>query len=683
MYEVSILVHKNYFEDLIDSLQESGILEIFDYSDSKSIDSRKIDSVEPPSKRMDVLSEQIMNTNRLIDILENTLEEPKTFMDSLRARTQITRTEVSHRTQSDLIADAKKTLKELYYINDLDNELSSSQNAVNNLILQHDKLNLFEKLKLNFTSFQSTRHIAIRSGITMMPGELQAELLTNLSKDTLENNQYAIYFHPTPEGSEGYISIILVPSSELNNIRRVLAGRYFKELDMTGIEGYPDQVKAKLSSEIRTKQKKIDSLEIKLRDAHRAHFQKLAVLGEELELARGRTQVQSKFGQTSSVTVISGWCLKRSLKKLQMVCDKATEGHVSISYKEPEEKRYDKVPVKLNNPQWARPFEMLTTTFAVPKYNEIDPTVIIGPLFVLFFGIMLGDAGYGITLLIFSFIVYFKLGKYSRTIKTMSYIGIFTGLTTTIIGFIMGTFFGDLIPRFIYGDPDALLYSAQVAGFYLPYDSFRNPMLLFVLSLLIGLVILNLGLILGAVETLRKKSYRSFMTNQLSWFIIQPPAALLIGHSLLKIWVLPVEVVMPSTIILAVGLIILFSGYMGLAPFEITGFLGDWLSFARLIALSLATIGMALTINIIGEFIMKIGSTPITFVVFLLLGSIVLVLAHMINCILQILGAAIHSLRLQYIELFNRCYEGGGTPFKPFHSGRNYSKLKEPAGKSK
>jgi V/A-type H+-transporting ATPase subunit I len=208
-------------------------------------------------------------------------------------------------------------------------------------------------------------------------------------------------------------------------------------------------------------------------------------------------------------------------------------------------------------------------------------------------------------------------------------------------------------------------------------------MLLFVLSLVIGLIILNLGLVLGAVKSIKSGSAKSLLTNQLSWFIIQPPAALLIGHSLLRLWVLSDLVVIISTLILLIGLVVLFSGYKGLAPFEITGFLGDWLSFARLIALSLATIGMALTINIIGELILNAGSSPISFTVSLIAASIFLGLIHLINFGLQTLGAAIHSLRLQYIELFNRCYEGGGTPFKPFHSSRNYSKLKEPAGKSK
>jgi V/A-type H+-transporting ATPase subunit I len=182
--------------------------------------------------------------------------------------------------------------------------------------------------------------------------------------------------------------------------------------------------------------------------------------------------------------------------------------------------------------------------------------------------------------------------------------------------------------------------------------------------------------VLGAMQNLKDGFIKKFITHQLSWFIIQPPAALLIGHSLLKIWVISDSMMIISLIVLTIGLFILFIGYLGLAPFEITGYLGDWLSFARLIALSLATIGMALTINIIGELILSSGYNSATFVLSLIIAAVFLGFIHLINFVLQTLGAAIHSLRLQYIELFNRCYEGGGTPFKPFYSNRSYTKIK-------
>jgi V/A-type H+-transporting ATPase subunit I len=284
-------------------------------------------------------------------------------------------------------------------------------------------------------------------------------------------------------------------------------------------------------------------------------------------------------------------------------------------------------------------------------------------------------------ILVLSIFGYTKLGKSSRTLKNFSYVGLWVGTVTTVMGILMGSFFGDLIPRFLYNDPDALLYSVQVAGISLPYDSFRNPMLLFQISLIIGLIIINLGIILGAVQSIRRKGYKDLVSKQLSWFVIQPPAIMLIGHLLLKLWELSGGMMIISAVALLVGLFMLSIqyavSYKALTLFDITGFLGDWLSFVRLLALALATIGMALTFNIMGELILNIGSTPVTFTIALIIASVFMVIAHVINLGLQTLGASIHSLRLQYIELFNRCYEGGGSPFSPFNAGRVHTKIKK------
>src|SRR4030043_1913489 len=108
--------------------------------------------------------------------------------------------------------------------------------------------------------------------------------------------------------------------------------------------------------------------------------------------------------------------------------------------------------------------------FGTPKYNEVNPMFFIGIFFILFFGFMLGDAGYGLIILFLSLYGYLKLGKYSPFLKNWSFLGIWLGLTTTIVGFLTNGFFADFIPRFIYGDPNKLLYNLDVMGVHLPID---------------------------------------------------------------------------------------------------------------------------------------------------------------------------------------------------------------------
>ncbi|UCH88675.1 MAG: V-type ATP synthase subunit I [Thermoplasmata archaeon] len=676
MVEVSIIVHKQYFDSLLMELHETGWLEIFDYKQSKTVESKNISGVEVPIKRAEMLADIILNANRLRDILKKMEFVPPTLYQSLKARKVPSARPIAPKPISDIIADARKTIRELDYIFKLDSELSSLTTQKNHLKLQIEKLQLFKRININLRTFEGTPNIAIKVGRTTRPEDLKAELTDTLSDRVRSRKQFALYLHQVPDHLEERIAVIIVPQDELINIRKVMVGRNFKELELKGFEGTPNQVIAQLKTEIENIDKRIIIINDKLGAAYNRYSERISILIEELEISRNKTQILSQIGQTADTYIICGWCLERQLKPLQALCDEVTSGHVSVKYIEPGKDRANDVPVKLRNPKWAQPFEMLTTTFAYPKYNEIDPTVIIAPLFILFFAIMLGDAGYGMVLLAVSIFGFVKFRHVSITIQKLSSIGIYAGIVTIIIGILMGAFFGDLIPRYFYGDSEALLYSLKIGSFYLPYDSFRNPMLLFIISLIVGLFILNLGLVLGAMQNIQNKKFKELISSQLAWFVLQPPAVLLIGQSLLKLWVLSDNMFTLSIIMLIAGLLLMAIKYRTFTTFEIFGFLGDWMSFARLLALSLATMGVAFTINLIGELLLNSASSAITFGILAVLVGILLFLAHLINFLLQTLGAAIHALRLQYIELFNRCYEGGGAQFQPFQTQRYYTKLR-------
>ena len=309
--------------------------------------------------------------------------------------------------------------------------------------------------------------------------------------------------------------------------------------------------------------------------------------------------------------------------------------------------------------------------FAIPKYGEINPTIIMGIFFIIFFGFMLGDAGYGIVILLLSLFAYIKL-KISPIIKAWSFLGIWLGISTTIVGLLTNSFFGDFIPRFIYGNPDKPLYTLNIAGLTLPIDSLKDPLTILVISLILGLIHLNIGIILGIYQTWKRKEYYKMLTEHITWIPLQLGGAILIGDLILD-WNISYPIFIISAILTIIGIIPLFikSGPMGF--FDLTGYIGDWLSYARLLALGLATAGMALAFNIIAVLIPSL--LPIPYIGLILL-PIILIVAHFANLLLQSLGAGVHSLRLQYVEFFNRFYEGGGSEFTPFKMNRRYTQLK-------
>ncbi|HDQ15668.1 MAG TPA: hypothetical protein ENN45_01245, partial [Bacteroidetes bacterium] len=323
--------------------------------------------------------------------------------------------------------------------------------------------------------------------------------------------------------------------------------------------------------------------------------------------------------------------------------------------------------VYLKTPRWAKGFKDLLGMFATPKYNEINPTIIMGIFFIVFFGVMLGDAGYGLIILFLSLFGYFKL-KHSEMIRSWSFMGIWMGIVTTTFGFLTNSFFGDFVPRFIYGNPNKLLYELKIGSIQLPTDSIKDPLTILAIALIFGLVHLNVGVILGIYQAYKRKNYKEMLTVRFCWIPMQIGGGLLISNFILNVELSTMLFYIAAVLVL-IGIIQLFASEGPIGFFSITGYVGDWLSYARLLALGLATVGMALAFNVIsqlmGEMIPFIG---------IVIMIILLVIAHAVNLGLQALGAAIHSLRLQYVEFFNRFYEGGGQEFSPFKIKRRYTK---------
>jgi V/A-type H+-transporting ATPase subunit I len=193
-----------------------------------------------------------------------------------------------------------------------------------------------------------------------------------------------------------------------------------------------------------------------------------------------------------------------------------------------------------------------------------------------------------------------------------------------------------------------------------------------IVALIFGLIHLNTGIFLAIYQSYRNKKYKELFTKHFNWILLQIGGGGLIGEFLLHIWNLNTIQFYLFTVFVIVGLIFILieSGPLGL--FDITGYIGDWLSYARLLALGLGTTGMALAFNVVAQIVPNM----IPFIGFIFV-PIILIITHFANLGIQALGAAVHSLRLQYVEFFNRFYEGGGKEFKPFSIKRKYTKIIE------
>jgi V/A-type H+-transporting ATPase subunit I len=251
--------------------------------------------------------------------------------------------------------------------------------------------------------------------------------------------------------------------------------------------------------------------------------------------------------------------------------------------------------------------------------------------------------------------------------------GIWLGLITTIIGFLTNSFFGNFIPMFFYGDGSLPLYELTLFGIALPANPIKDPLTILTIALIFGLIHLNVGIILGIIQAFKRRNIKEMLTHRFCWIPLQIGGGLLIGYFILDFQLSDIFFYI-AAILVVIGIIQLFLSSGPIGFFDITGFVGDWLSYARLLALGLATAGMALAFNIVAQIFSELIPIQILGIIIMI---VLLFIAHLVNLGLQALGAGVHSLRLQYVEFFNRFYEGGGHEYAPFKIRRRYTKIEK------
>jgi len=364
-----------------------------------------------------------------------------------------------------------------------------------------------------------------------------------------------------------------------------------------------------------------------------------------------REEAKERLMEVGSVFSLEGWVPKASEEELKKLLD-----DTCCAYEFSDPKPEDDVPVKLKNSKLVEPMNMVTELYSLPAYGNVDPNPLIFPWFTLFFGIMYADLGYGLVLLTLG-IVGLRLIKQKGTLKYMAGLLVLCGITTSICGILFGSFFGDAIPVFcdLLGIEHHELWSI--------IDPMEEPMTALIGSVVIGAVHLLLGMAIKAFILIRDGHPLAALFDVGSWWVLF--AGLGLG-ALGKGW---------TTALVGAGMLIVSQGREkptligkfigGLASlYDITSYVGDILSYTRLMALMLAGGVIASVVNVLGS----MGGSIITFI-------IVFVIGHLFNMAINIIGTFVHAARLQYLEFFGKFYEEGGKPFKPLRYNTKYTDI--------
>ena len=374
--------------------------------------------------------------------------------------------------------------------------------------------------------------------------------------------------------------------------------------------------------------------------------------------------------QTEQIILVSLWIPKNRVDGLRAVLANYEElSDVIIC--DPEEG--DNPPVLLSNSAFASPLEPLTVMYGSPSYGTYDPTTVMAPFFYLFFGMCFGDAGYG--LLLSALLMYIMVKKQiSGTLQKFFKILIIGNLAAVAFGTITFSWFGDSIPGFPFLSFLMPLQSLQIL------DPMNDPMTMLYISLALGFIQIMVGLVIAMMGNLKNGDKFAAFADQGGWMIFLV-GLLMVGLSAGGTISVPTNV---SAIIASAGALILvatqgrskegigsklFSGVLSL--YNVTGYLGDVLSYSRLLALGLGSAAVGMVINLLAKLV---AGAPYVGVIF---AALIFVMGHLFSLAVNILGAFIHSLRLQYVEFFGKFYDSNGEEFTPLALSTQYVKVAE------
>ena len=350
-------------------------------------------------------------------------------------------------------------------------------------------------------------------------------------------------------------------------------------------------------------------------------------------------KVKNKFKTTDDISILSGFIQKDEFEKIKSLIKKEVNNNFDIEILKITED--DKVPTIMKNPKIVNSFEELVKMNSVPSYKEIDPTFLMFLTFPIFYGFILGDVVYGLISLSFFTFLKFKFEK----LKTIMNIFIISSFSSIIFGWIYGEFIGF--------EPHNILFleAHKHFGFFIRSHS---PETLLVIAVIFGIVHINIGFILGIINNFKNK--KKVFSDYVSWIVFEICVLFLyLGFTF--------EVDMYKYIsyfLLFVVLVLLYVGHGILGIIEIPSFFSNVLSYARLMAIGISSIVIAMLINQYSIVFFEKG----TF--WIILGVILFSIGHIFNIILGNFESFIHSLRLHYVEQFTKFYKGGGTLFNPF-----------------
>ena len=371
-------------------------------------------------------------------------------------------------------------------------------------------------------------------------------------------------------------------------------------------------------------------------------------------IALRREEAKSRLVGTDKAFLLEGWLPADRCAEIEKTLKPFT---CAIETREPREDEYPQVPVQLKNNKLTRPLNMVTEMYSLPAYGTLDPNPLMAPFFILFYGIMMADMGYGLLMMIASVIISKKYRPKGTSGELFSLLGL-CGISTFIMGALTGGFFGDFLTQLV-----AIVSPGTVFALPKLFDPLDDLTMILIGSMALGMVQIVTGMAISLIEKCKRKKFLDAFFEEITWWTVFIGIALLaLGKGAAVLYV-GCALVLLGPIVQGKGWGKL-TGVFGSLYNHVTGYFGDILSYTRLMALMLAGSVIAQVFNMLAA----MPGNVIAFIIISMLGNAM-------NFGLNLLGCYVHDLRLQCLEFFNKFYVDGGKPFRPMTLDTEYVDL--------
>ncbi|AQT68006.1 V-type ATP synthase subunit I [Anaerohalosphaera lusitana] len=468
--------------------------------------------------------------------------------------------------------------------------------------------------------------------------------------------------------------IIATLPENTTEVQKVLRNADFEQVTFENMTGTPADNIQKTEQQLKDVNAQLDQANKTAAELAETRLT-LQILFDYYSNLLGREQARISAPSTEHAQIFESWVRNKDYSKLK----KIVADFPASSVNEMSRGEDEKPPVEITNNRAMRPFEVITRLYGMPQHTEVDPTPFLAPFFAIFFALCLTDAGYGI--IIFAACAYLML-KMQGDKKLMMLLAICSVLTVGA-GAMVGGWFGNGFVELANAYPSVLGWLEPLTESLLVFDPLEKPMIFFAIACGLGYFQIMFGLGVAMVHNMMQKNWVAALCDQLTWIVMINSLAILlaskmgpvnpaVGSFFGKVAILPAAVILflsqregPIAGRLGMGAYNLFSTIF---------YLGDVLSYLRLMALGMVTGGLAMAINVMAK--TAFDMIPIK-ILGVIIAILVLIGGHLFNTAISALSAFVHTIRLQYVEFFPKFLAGGGADFTPLSRVHKYTQLKK------